>query len=757
MNPNLSTEEIRQALAKAGWTEQEITEGLEFLAQREATVSKDSIPKETPQPVQAVVKPSFKPELEYKPKTRRPYKLIVSLVIIIGITFASYSYIEAKYGENLSFAKILEDVTKLATNLIPDTDSNTTIETEPEQVSEQPSSTPKLLTLEERLAEEEQTKSTEPTQTSVSVPKPTPARTTQTPKQTTTQTTGQNFANVPPATTSTGGVGGSPDTPTTTTTTSGSGSSNTGSSGGGGGSSSTNTTPVEETPVVDPEPAVVEYAPFVHQRMFQGEREIYGYDPDYSPGVTSFDKNNVMYMRSMSGDLQKFVNGSWVELDYASDISNYFTQIGKNWNGEIEYSAFTYGRVVFDSNNDGYMIVIALLSGQRTPLLLYTNNQGGSWKVYALTHYLSLLQTGSPNNPVTEPPVLVEYDQAKKDIYLRFIEKSGSGLVFGDRILINDNAYYYTYHSGSSNMVIRVGDRAFVAYAGVDSLVAPDGVNPVSAPQYIVEVSKSGKQIVNGPVLVGTNGHSLHTDDHDIPSIDVDSNGYLHVVLGAHHGNLYHYESTSPYNISSWGEGEQFGDVIVPGASGGHSYPALLIDEDDNIHVVTRYAGDRYYFNLVYNKKSGNSWDNQQNLVVAFKPFYGIWYHKLSYDSFGNMYLSYEYYAGQLFKSEAEAYAERWSEDGLTISPPGTVASDSYYSTYLNIKPHDPVVIISEDNGESWSLFDPASTVSLERNSIQESNLAAVVSSEEETIFQKFFNFLKSFFGAVVDFFVSLF
>ena len=204
MNPNLSTEEIRQALAKAGWTEQEITEGLEFLAQREATVSKDSIPKETPQPVQAVVKPSFKPELEYKPKTRRPYKLIVSLVIIIGITFASYSYIEAKYGENLSFAKILEDVTKLATNLIPDTDSNTTIETEPEQVSEQPSSTPKLLTLEERLAEEEQTKSTEPTQTSVSVPKPTPARTTQTPKQTTTQTTGQNFANVPPATTSTG-------------------------------------------------------------------------------------------------------------------------------------------------------------------------------------------------------------------------------------------------------------------------------------------------------------------------------------------------------------------------------------------------------------------------------------------------------------------------------------------------------------------------------------------------------------------------
>ena len=67
------------------------------------------------------------------------------------------------------------------------------------------------------------------------------------------------------------------------------------------------------------------------------------------------------------------------------------------------------------------------------------------------------------------------------------------------------------------------------------------------------------------------------------------------------------------------------------------------------------------------------------------------------------------------------------------------------------------MVIISEDNGESWSLFDPASTVSLERNSIQESNLAAVVSSEEETIFQKFFNFLKSFFGAVVDFFVSLF
>ena len=181
------------------------------------------------------------------------------------------------------------------------------------------------------------------------------------------------------------------------------------------------------------------------------------------------------------------------------------------------------------------------------------------------------------------------------------------------------------------------------------------------------------------------------------------------------------------------------------------------IDEDDNIHVVTRYAGDGYFFNLVHNKKSGNSWDSQQDLVVAFKPFYGIWYHKLSYDSLGNMYLSYEYYAGQLFKSEAEAYVERWPEDGLAIDPPGTVASNSYYSSYKNIKPHDPVVIVSKDNGESWSLFNSVSSISSYNKNAADSNLAAAASAEKKTIFQKFFGFLRSFFGATLNFFLSLF
>ena len=742
MNPNLSTEEIRQALAKAGWTEQEITEGLEFLAQKEAPVSKPQI---APESVGMVVKPSFKPPDSHQPKkNHHMVKLVTVSVIVLGIIFTSYSFLEAKYGKSLSFTKILEDVTRLATDLV----SNS--EPEPVQTTEKFKSAPKLKTLEERLAEEEaqSVPETEAIQNIDLVPRSTPT-------QTTNQASQQNFAHVPPEPViSTGGIGGSPDiteTATTTLTTETSTLTST--------DTSLESEVEDVAPIVisKPEPARVSYAPFIHQPLFQGEREIYGYAPAYSPGVTSFDKNNVMYMRSMDGDLQKFVNGSWTELDYTSDINNYFAQTGKNWNGEVEYSAFTYGRVVFDSSNDGYMIVIALLNGQRTPLLLYTNDQGGSWKVYALTHHLSLLQTGSPNNPVTEPPVLIEYDQNKKDIYLRFIEKSGSGLVLGDRILINDNAYYYTYHSGSSNAVIRVGDRAFVVYAAVDSLVKPNGVNPVSTPQYIVEVSKSSKQIVNGPVLIGTNGHSLQTDEHDIPSIDVDSSGYLHVVLGAHHGNLYHYKSTSPYNISSWEDPEQFGGVIVPGVSGGHTYPALLIDDEDNIHVVTRYAGDGYHFNLVHNKKSGNSWDSQKNLVVAFKPFYGIWYHKLSYDSLGNMYLSYEYYAGQLFKSEAEAYVERWPEDGLTISPPGTVASDNYYSTYLNIKPHDPVVIVSKDNGDSWSLFDSDSIVSSPNKNSAKNNLATVVSTEKTSIFQKFIQTIVSYLEYILDLLLFMF
>ena len=121
------------------------------------------------------------------------------------------------------------------------------------------------------------------------------------------------------------------------------------------------------------------------------------------------------------------------------------------------------------------------------------------------------------------------------------------------------------------------------------------------------------------------------------------------------------------------------------------------------------------------------------------------------------MYLSYEYYAGQLFKSEAEAYVERWPEDGLTISPPGTVASDNYYSTYLNIKPHDPVVIVSKDNGDSWSLFDSDSIVSSPNKNSAKNNLATVVSTEKTSIFQKFIQTIVSYLEYILDLLLFMF
>ena len=53
-------------------------------------------------------------------------------------------------------------------------------------------------------------------------------------------------------------------------------------------------------------------------------------------------------------------------------------------------------------------------------------------------------------------------------------------------------------------------------------------------------------------------------DNHARPTITVDSQGYLHVIIGGHHSGLQYRRSVRPDDASRWSEIETFGKTTYP-------------------------------------------------------------------------------------------------------------------------------------------------------------------------------------------------
>src|SRR5690606_32802604 len=104
-------------------------------------------------------------------------------------------------------------------------------------------------------------------------------------------------------------------------------------------------------------------------------------------------------------------------------------------------------------------------------------------------------------------------------------------------------------------------------------------------PQYVAHFSRSEQKLVGDPVCVGSNG--IEIDSHNQPALAIDSHGYLHLMLGSHgtlenpHETVMYASSVRPLDITKFTE-----PVRLPAP--GCTYPSIMIDSNDTIHVVAR-------------------------------------------------------------------------------------------------------------------------------------------------------------------------
>jgi hypothetical protein len=460
--------------------------------------------------------------------------------------------------------------------------------------------------------------------------------------------------------------------------------------------------------VDSPELRIPAPAPIEHQKYFRGERELFGYSPLFKPNVVTFDLHNRPYMRSYHV-IQTLQGNKWVETNWY----NAAKKLLPTWVHLAETGHFTDERVVFDKDGCAYTLVNDYR--YEPPLashLLFscdysTNPTAPTWKAYELAAGGARIEFNDSRNLLQYPPVILvynKYDKSDKTLLsIIILEKTSQNtLVINKPVLISESSLLGDAHSGVGNSVVSVGDRVHVVWSGSEAIPGHNGT-----PQYAATYNRSSKKL-SAPILLGFGGKGK-PDSHCAPAITVDSQGYLHVIIGPRLTKLQHIKSLEPNTTTSgWTEAIDIGAPAVPEWDNYYTYVALCCDKKDTLHIVASHFGTYNGLDhggtpkvvLVYlRKQKDKPWDAPKALVVPFHNSYSIYYHKLNIDRKGRLFVNYMYYADCMTTDEIAAYRAKWPNEKIKIV---RTEDSRYYCSGL--QPHDPCILMSDDGGDTWRL-----------------------------------------------------
>ena len=460
-------------------------------------------------------------------------------------------------------------------------------------------------------------------------------------------------------------------------------------------------------------------APIQYEPYFKTERALYGYYPRFQPGFVSLDPRGRAYVQYGSYVIETLdEHGQWTYRSVLDVLEAYAREkLGFNALHVINQGQADETSLRFDADGDAYMM--CLISDptkdrrSRTGLLLHSRDRLKTWDVYRLPCYLVRFEkfVGHNHDCLRRPPViLLSQDWSPTTISLTIPQKQPDGtLVIPEPQKVADEAIGCFPHSGEANQALTHGDKVFLVYGQLKVLpgrTAEDGV-----PNYAVTYNLRTEQF-STPVFLGFGGINAK-DGHNWPALAVDSKGILHVVINGHHNPFVYTHSLRPWSIDEWIKPER--------VAKGTSYCGLVCDRNDTLYSVSRNSDPGYYFRLsLHRKKAGQPWEQPKHLVIPFKAYYEVWYHKLTIDpATDRLFLSY-YSQGaslSLFKDEYLAYLYTWPDreksfktqdpkDGQPRIPLGTDrdrAQPRKYEYYA-APASEMTTLVSDDGGDTWRL-----------------------------------------------------
>jgi hypothetical protein len=381
-------------------------------------------------------------------------------------------------------------------------------------------------------------------------------------------------------------------------------------------------------------------------KPYQHENEQFGHLPDFPvENQLYFDVRNRPFAGIGDG-LAAWQNGKWVETLLGPATK---TRV-PDFKGDLLSQSSS--KVAFDRDNNVYLLAAA----GSTVTLLHSTNGGQAFAAYAIPNAEGMsraydFEQFSGHNLPDGPPPILRYTRTARDakLFWRALhdldlflpKKVGNRLEIGAPIRLTDRCIGLAVHSGIPSSVVSKGSKVHVVWGeATDPKVPTPGV-----PVFVATYDRTAQRL-SKPALVG---HGAPANDiHNTPAITMDSKGYLH-VLGGTHGKPFPYAKSLQPNDASQG----WTPATPAGDNAGQTYIGLVCGPDDTLYSAFRlwqsgvppFPASSYATLAYQRKRPGQPWEPPRILVVAPFSEYSVYYHRLTIDQQGRLFLSYDYWS----------------------------------------------------------------------------------------------------------------
>ncbi|MEN6641422.1 MAG: BNR-4 repeat-containing protein [Armatimonadia bacterium] len=424
-------------------------------------------------------------------------------------------------------------------------------------------------------------------------------------------------------------------------------------------------------------------------KPYQHESMQYGYAPDYIPNEVYFDLRNHPWMRERtesvygSTGVQLLEKGQWVLRPFIDAIKAAYPDYRTSYGA----GGFLGAKFAFDGDGGAYTMLQLSLDKTRQAVLLYTPDRGQPWQVVPVGPGGSSsfdIEQFVGHNALKAPPPILEYRFVKPheatfagyhDLYLYLPKKEAGKLVMGEPVKVAENCFGSCQHSGGPASTATLNGKTHIVWGEVTDPKDP------GAPTYIATYDHTTDKVGEKVLL----GYAPPVNDvHNVPAIAQDSQGYIHVILGAHGKPFQYTRSLKPNDAySGWTKPEPVlsagwkTDKSDADGDGGQTYCSLVCDANDTLHIAFRqwrrnadeHHPDQLYAALsVQSKPKDGPWSPARPVVIPPVPGYSIYYHKLTIDRQGRLYLSYSYWTDHPYQDD---FPDRYHNRALVVSTDG--------------------------------------------------------------------------------------
>ena len=227
--------------------------------------------------------------------------------------------------------------------------------------------------------------------------------------------------------------------------------------------------------------------------------------------------------------------------------------------------------------------------------IIYTPDRGRTWQIQPVSSGLADFEYHTGHNAPEGIPPMVGWrttapHPARFCSYhdlLLFLPRLEEGRIsVPEPILISDNCLGGALHSGGPSTLATRDGRTHIVWGEVAEPDAP------GVPTYIATYDHATGELSEKVFIA----HAPPVNDvHNVPAVVLDSQGYIHVVTGAHGDNFFYARSLRPNDISGgftepvrvldsgWVDGKTDED-----GRGAQTYIGLVCDREDTLHLVYR-------------------------------------------------------------------------------------------------------------------------------------------------------------------------